>query len=294
MVLSFRWCVTGTPIGKSLNDLHGLLLFLNVDPYSLDFWWRKCLFEPYMRGQTRDLERVLCQILWRTAKKDVLDQINIPKQTEEIHWLSFSPVEEHFYRRQHIDSSREAVARIKKFKNQEMRLSEMDRNSVNALLLPLLRLRQSCCHPQAVRGQFMSLQKSTMTMEELMVQMIKKVTLEAEEENRKLVAALNGLAGLDLIEEKYEDAAEKYREVLRLVEEYKGKIKTDTLQKLHTVTNLAELLEAGHEKIAPTLRDDTLREEAKDLQNKYLTKYSTAIKAAKVIKQALFTCQSGC
>ena len=108
----------GTPIGKSLNDLYGLFMFLNLDPYCINFWWKKCLFEPYVRGETNDLEQILCQILWRTAKKDVLNQINIPKQTEEIHWLSFSPVEEHFYRRQHIDSSKEAVAKIRKFTNQ--------------------------------------------------------------------------------------------------------------------------------------------------------------------------------
>ena len=100
----------------------------------------------------------------------------------------------------------------------------------------------------------MSLQKSTMTMEELMEQMIKKATLECEEGNRQYIAALNGLAGLDIIEDNYVEAVEKYREVLRIVEEYKGKVKTDTLQKLHTVTNLAELLEAGHEGIDPTLR----------------------------------------
>ena len=108
----------GTPIGKSLNDLYGLFMFLNLDPYCINFWWKKCLFEPYVRGETNDLEQILCQILWRTAKKDVLNQINIPKQTEEIHWLSFSPVEEHFYRRQHIDSSKEAVTKIRKFTNQ--------------------------------------------------------------------------------------------------------------------------------------------------------------------------------
>jgi E3 ubiquitin-protein ligase SHPRH len=153
--------------------------------------------------------------MWRTVKKDVLDQINIPKQAEEIHWLSFSPVEEHFYRRQHIDSSKEAVTRIKKYSNQDMKLSEMDRQSLNNLLAPLLRLRQSCCHPQAVKGQFMSLQKSTMTMEELMDQMVKKTTLECEDSNRQYVSSLNGLAGLDIIEQNFADAAEKYREVLR-------------------------------------------------------------------------------
>ena len=63
--------------------------------------------------------------------------------------------------------------------------------------------------------------------------------------------------------EKFENAVEKYREVLRVVDEYKGKIKTDTLQKLHSVSNLAELLEAGHENIPPTLRDDKLRDEVR-------------------------------
>ena len=52
--------------------------------------------------------------------------------------------------------------------------------------------------------------------------------------NRLYVSSLNGLAGLDIIEEKYVEAAEKYREVLRIVSEYKGKVKTDTLQQLHT------------------------------------------------------------
>ena len=93
-----RWCVTGTPIGKSLNDLFGLFMFLNLDPYHLSFWWKKGLFDPYVRGETEALEKILYQVMWRTAKKDVLDQINIPKQTEEVHLLSFSPVEEHFYR----------------------------------------------------------------------------------------------------------------------------------------------------------------------------------------------------
>ena len=60
--------------------LQGLLLFLKIDPYSLAYWWRECLYHPYLRGQKRPLEDLLCKILWRSAKKDVLHQINIPSQ----------------------------------------------------------------------------------------------------------------------------------------------------------------------------------------------------------------------
>ncbi len=49
--------------------------------------------------------------------------------------------------------------------------------------------------PQAVRGQFLSVQKSTLTMEELLDQLIKKAANETEEAHRHYIAALNGLAG---------------------------------------------------------------------------------------------------
>lgn len=76
--------------------------------------------------------------------------------------------------------------------------------------------------------------------------------------------------------------------IFRTSEEYKDKIKTDTLQKLHTITNLRELLDAHHEGVAPTLRDDQLLDEAAVLRKKYLVKYSTAIEAAQVSAPLVF------
>jgi E3 ubiquitin-protein ligase SHPRH len=210
-------CVTGTPIEKSLDDMQGLLLFLQSDPYSYKHWWKQLLYEPYLRGERQPLERLLCEVLWRTAKKDVLHQINIPDQTYVTHWLSFSPVEEHFYRTQHIECSHDAVAKLRKFNDLKQRLSEIDRNTLNTLLNPVLRLRQSCCHPQAVRGQFISLQKSTMTMEQLLEQMIKKITVDCEDNHRQYIAALSGLAGIAMISEEWKGAAMTYRDVLRWV-----------------------------------------------------------------------------
>ena len=46
----------------------------------------------------------------------------------------------------------------------------------------------------------MSLQKQTMTMDQLLEQLITKAKLEAEEAHRGYIAALNGLAGIDIIE----------------------------------------------------------------------------------------------
>ena len=275
-----RWCVTGTPVGKSVNDLYGLLVFLQIDPYLAERWWRLCIFEPFCHGITKPLLELLCRVLWRTCKRDVLDQIDIPDQTEETHWLGFSPVEEHYYRQQHIEVSRDMITNLKRY-DPTLKLSSMDRKTLSTLLQPLLRLRQACCHPQAVRGQFMSLQKSTMTMEELLEQLISKAVIDSEESHRLYIASLNGLAGIDIIEEKWLDAAENYREVLRSVTEHEGKLKTDTLQKLHTVSNLAELLEANHEGIAPTMRDSELRNEAKKLKEAYMTRYFGGVDGAK-------------
>ena len=92
--------MTGTPIRDSLMDFHGLMVFLGIDPYNMEQWWRRRLCIPYISGNKARLESVLARYMWRTAKKDVLNQIDIPEQTEEIHFLQFSPIEEHFYRRQ--------------------------------------------------------------------------------------------------------------------------------------------------------------------------------------------------
>lgn len=60
------------------------------------------------------------------------------------------------------------------------------------VLGPLLRLRQACSHPQAVRGQFLTATKATMSMEELLESLIKKTQNESEEALRQYIAALNG------------------------------------------------------------------------------------------------------
>ncbi|XP_050989525.1 E3 ubiquitin-protein ligase SHPRH [Labeo rohita] len=275
-----RWCVSGTPVQRGLEDLYGLVLFLGVDPYWVKYWWDQLLYRPYRHGNTTQLYNVIGQLLWRSAKKDVIDQIQIPPQTEEIHWLNFSPVEGHFYHRQHEVCSQDALVKLRKISDWSIKLGSLDRRTVTTILYPLLRLRQACCHPQAVRGEFLPLQKSTMTMEELLKSLQKKCRVECEEAHRQLVCALNGLAGIHIIRGEFVDAAEMYREVLRSSEEHKARLKTDSLQRLHATHNLMELLNAKHPGIPPTLRDDSLKEEAEQLKQHYMAKVNSEVSEA--------------
>uniref|UniRef100_A0A0G2K1Q2 SNF2 histone linker PHD RING helicase n=1 Tax=Rattus norvegicus TaxID=10116 RepID=A0A0G2K1Q2_RAT len=275
-----RWCVSGTPVQRGLEDLFGLVVFLGIEPYCVKHWWIRLLYHPYCKKNPQHLYSFIAKIMWRSAKKDVIDQIQIPPQTEEMHWLHFSPVERHFYHRQHEVCCQDAVVKLRKISDWALKLSSLDRRTVSSILYPLLRLRQACCHPQAVRGEFLPLQKSTMTMEELLTSLQKKCGTECEEAHRQLVCALNGLAGIHIIKGEYALAAELYREVLRSSEEHKGKLKTDSLQRLHATHNLMELLVAKHPGIPPTLRDGRLEEEASQLREHYMSKCNTEVAEA--------------
>ncbi|NXP06017.1 SHPRH ligase, partial [Thinocorus orbignyianus] len=282
-----RWCVSGTPVQRGLEDLYGLVLFLGIDPYWVKHWWDQLLYRPYCRKNPRPLYSLIAKIMWRSAKKDVIDQIQIPPQTENVHWLHFSPVERHFYHRQHEVCCQDALAKLRKISDWTLKLSSLDRRTVTSILYPLLRLRQACCHPQAVRGEFLPLQKSTMTMEELLTSLQKKCRTECEEAHRQLVCALNGLAGIHIIKGEYALAAELYREVLRSSEEHKEKLKTDSLQRLHSTHNLMELL-AKHPGIPPTLRDSRLAEEAEQLRQHYMSKSNAEVAEAHQALQPVF------
>lgn len=67
--------LTKTVLFSVFLDLYGLVLFLGVDPYWVKHWWVQLLYRPYRRGNTEPLYSVIGQLLWRSAKKDVIDQV---------------------------------------------------------------------------------------------------------------------------------------------------------------------------------------------------------------------------
>lgn len=68
-------------------------------------------------GAMEFAHNVFKQIMWRSSKKHVADELDLPSQEECLSWLTLSPVEEHFYQRQHETCVRDAHEVIESLRN---------------------------------------------------------------------------------------------------------------------------------------------------------------------------------
>ncbi|KAL5731977.1 RING-type E3 ubiquitin transferase [Ranunculus cassubicifolius] len=260
----YHWCNTGTPIQRRLDDLYGLLKFLRASPFDVRRWWLEVIKDPYERRDHGSLEfahKFFKQIMWRSMKVHVADELELPPQDECVCWLFLSPIEAHFYQKQHETCSNYAHELIKSLRedahknnsqcsqwNDALCDTTLTQAEAAKLLNSLLKLRQACCHPQvgssglrSLQHSLRSLQHAPMTMEEVLGVLVGKAKLEGEEALRISVMSLNALAGIAVIKGEIPEAVSLYRESLTLAEEHCDDFQLDPLVNLHIHYNLAEI-----------------------------------------------------
>lgn len=259
------------------------MVFLGAHPFDYRYWWNALVQQSCDSGSTRgfaNLTRLLQPssggIMWRTRKVDVKEDLDLRPQTVSITSLDLSEVERHFYKQQHQECYEAAVAALPRGAiTGAAGESDPDRplgpRAAAKIFAKLLRLRQACCHPQVGSQGIKSLSHKRLSMEEILDMMIEKAKVDAEDTLRVVIFCLNGLASVFQLEGNDRGAVEAYREALKVSKDHLHMgIKTDSLQRLHTLHNLSELLRRGVDGVAPTLRDSTLADEARELKQKYV------------------------
>ncbi|KAK7280653.1 hypothetical protein RJT34_25719 [Clitoria ternatea] len=143
-----RWCLSGTPIQNTIDDLYSYFRFLKYDPYAVYKSFYNTIKVPISRNSIqgyKKLQAVLRAIMLRRTKGTLLDGkpiITLPPKTIQLSKVAFSIEERAFYHKLEADSRTQFKAYAA--------AGTVNQNYANILLM-LLRLRQACDHPLLVK-----------------------------------------------------------------------------------------------------------------------------------------------
>jgi len=237
----YRWGISGTPFvkGSGLDDLYGLLLFLSGDTVRRS-WYKHMIQTPCEKGNVKIIEYfqndLLNKIMWRSAKQDVQQEINVPPQNEITYRLNFNKTERHFYNLQKAECHQVANKIIQETADLSKRIDE---NAIHKIAIPLLRLRQACCHPQVGSYGLTPLHaKTPMPMDKILSLLITKAKDDCNKKLKDQVLYMSGLAAIANIEKTPILAMQKYTEILRFIDNEEQLYKIDKFQRLHCLHNL--------------------------------------------------------
>jgi len=302
-----KWAVTGTPVSAGgVADLGGLLSFLGAAPFDTPFWWRRVTRaadagDPTPRwggGATArasiltTLDPARGGLLWRSSKAAVAAESGIPPQGETETRLALAPVEAIFYAQTHAATAslargvlpRELLAAAAAGGDRPLTRDEEKR-----VVAPLLALRQAACHPgvgahglrapaalggrerggsaEPVAGGGRT--TGPLTMAAVLATLTSRAVTDAEEAQRVLIAALNGLAGAKALAGDAAGAADAYRRALAVADANEAQgVRADNTLMLHATANLAALVDVGA--VPAEAGDDRLAARAADIRDSYM------------------------
>ncbi|TKW51397.1 putative ATP-dependent helicase C23E6.02 [Colletotrichum tanaceti] len=147
LMSQYRWCLSGTPMMNGVDELYSLYRFLRIKPYNSWTNFRGAfgvLFgkkgDPKAQAM-RNLQVLLKATLLRRTKTSQIDGkpiLQLPEKTEEVVYAQLDEDERKFY----TDLETKSQVQINKY----LRKGTLGKHYSHVLVL-LLRLRQTCCHP---------------------------------------------------------------------------------------------------------------------------------------------------
>ncbi|XP_073530747.1 helicase-like transcription factor [Phyllobates terribilis] len=170
-----RWVLTGTPIQNSLKDLWSILSFLKLKPFTDREWWHRTIQRPVTTGDQAGLRRLQALIKSTTLRRIKTTKVKgkpvleLPERKVYVQYIKLSAEERKLYE----SMKNEVKAVIGRHFQEGTTLTHFAE-----VLVVLLRLRQVCCHPHLVSGEFSSISPAaSSTAEELREKLIHKIKL---------------------------------------------------------------------------------------------------------------------
>lgn len=137
------WAVSGTPLRKNVQDLHGLLIFLRYRPLSDD----AKLWSHLITNHRQIFHRIFAEIALRHNKAQIREDLNLPAQKRVVITVPFSAIEQ-----QHYSTLFQEMCQAVGVKSDGSPKSgdwePEDPAAIEAMRTFLSRLRQTCLHPQ--------------------------------------------------------------------------------------------------------------------------------------------------
>jgi len=141
-----RLCVTGTPLGNTLEDLHAELRFLRVPQFSRSKFFENAISGPFCERNAealRILRYILSHIVVRHSKEQEID-VCLPPRTVDTEHIGFSTKEDTDLYNAIEKKSRESFERLRTESIATLK------NKTGEMKYLLLCARQACSHPSMI------------------------------------------------------------------------------------------------------------------------------------------------
>lgn len=137
------WAVSGTPLRKDAQDLHGLLIFLRYKPFDED----PRLWSHLVTNHRHVFREIFGTIALRHTKSHIRDELHLPSQKRVVINMPFTAVEHQHYNNIFTEMCEELGLQTDGSSNSDY-VDPDNPGTVEAMRKWLIRLRQTCLHPQ--------------------------------------------------------------------------------------------------------------------------------------------------